>query len=287
MRDTVTSTVTMADTLRNDGIYFTEQDTTNYYLNFRQNAIVSAPQTTYVEKSETGHLGIQRFFSLEQDDGIFALLLLCFVFLAHLYKDGLVFFRENSHLIFGTRKSVNLFTKATLGDFWYNFVLVFQSILLAAIIVYAYFINKGFPLAERSSFLTIGLFIVLISFVESFKYLCYRFVGYLFDIQSSINVWLRSYMLIVEMLGLIAFIPTLLLVYADSYQDIILLLLLILFVVSRLVIFYRIILFFLQENVNSLYLITYLCSIEIIPYILLYNGLLYLYKIDIISLLWH
>jgi len=261
-----------------------ESDSSGIYMAFEKYT-----NSTTLDASETvpGYAGTSRGFSLDQMDGIFALLLICFLFLTRIYKGGFLFFKENSRLVFSSRENSSLFSETTITEFWYNIALVFQTILLTSIIIFAVFTEANDLYVPPNGFLTIVLFILSISLLEGLKYLFYKFMGYVFNVQSSVDIWLRSYIIVIEMTGIIAFIPVLIMVYSNNYHDILTIFFIILFIASRLIIFYRIIIFFLRENVNFLYLIVYLCSVEFLPYVLLYKGLTYLYKIDVISLLWH
>lgn len=233
-----------------------------------------------------GHAGNFKLFTLEQDDGVFALLLLCFLCITRIYKGGVSFFSENMRLLFSSRENINLFSQTTIREFWFNFILIFQSILLTSVILFDYFLVSNSNKIPVHSFYTITMFIVVISSFLAIKYCFYRFTGWVFGVQKKLDVWLRTYMIVIEMLGIIAFIPTLILVYSVNFQLSFIHFLIILFVISRIILFYRVSVFFLQSNVNILYLITYLCNVEIIPYILLFYFLEYLYKIDLTSLLW-
>lgn len=239
-----------------------------------------------IRQEVSGNVGNNKMFTLEQDDGVFALLLFCFFCITRIYKDSSSFFTENTRLIFSMRENVNLFAQTTIKEFWFNFVLIFQSILLTSIILFDYFLVSDENATPQHSFYTITLFIVVISLFMSIKYLFYKFVGWLFDIQTKISIWMRTYMIVFEMVGIIAFIPTLILVYSLNLQSLVFSFLVIIFIVSRIILFYRASVFFFQTKVNILYLITYLCSVEIIPYIFLFYFLKYLYKIDLTSLLW-
>lgn len=235
---------------------------------------------------KTGHVGQNRLFTLEQDDGVFALLLISFFCITRIYKDSSSFFRENIRLLFSSRESINLFSETTIKEFWFNFILIFQTILLTAIILFDYFLVSDSNIIPHHSFYTICLFIVVISSFLGLKYLLYRLIGWIFDIQPKIDIWLRTYAIVLEMVGVIAFIPSLILIYSLVYQIPVIVFFIALFTVSRIILFYRITMFFLDSSRNILYLITYLCSVEIIPYIFLFYFLEYLYKIDLTSLLW-
>ena len=233
-----------------------------------------------------GHEGNNKLFTLEQDDGVFALLLICFFCITRIYKDSSSFFRENIKLLFSSRENINLFSETTIKEFWFNFILIFQTILLYAIILFDYLLISDSNAVPPHSFYTICLFIAVISSFLGLKYLMYRLIGWTFDIQSKMEVWLRTYTIVLEMIGVVAFVPTLILIYSLSLQIPILVFFIGLFLISRIILFYRATVFFLQSSINILYLITYLCSVEIIPYIFLFYLLEYLYKIDLTSLLW-
>ena len=243
-------------------------------------------KTASLTTTAENHKGIKPHFSLERVDGLFALLLLCFLSLACIYKGRLVFFKENISFVLFSRKNINQLGETTASEFWYNFILVFQFLLMSSIFLFILFQKSDNTYIPPNSFLTLLMFILAISLFGTLKYLFYKLAGFIFDIQTSIKKWIRSYIIMLEIMGLIAFLPILFLVYANYWHGFLIIFLITLFAISRLIIIYRITLFFFQEKVNFLFSIAYLCSVEIIPYFLLYKVLLYLYKIDIISLTW-
>lgn len=242
--------------------------------------------TTEHPQLKSGHEGINKVFTLEQDDGVLALLVLCFLLFTRIFKGGFTFFKENTRLLFSTRENLNLFSETTVTEFWFNFILIFQTILLSAVILFDTFLESDEYKLPQHSFYTIVLFMFTIFLFLLFKYLLYKILGYLFDLNDQIKIWLRSCTIVLSMLGIIAFVPTLMIVYSQNFHDYLLIFFLALFIISQLILFYRIIAFFLQEDVNFFFLIAYLCGVEIIPYIILYQVLVYLYKVDLISLLW-
>lgn len=236
--------------------------------------------------NQDGHVGINKVFTLEQDDGVLALLVLCFLLFTRIFKGGFTFFRENARLLFSSRENLNLFSETTVTEFWFNFILTFQTILLSAIILFDVFLESDQYKVPQHSFYTIILFMLTIALFLSAKYLFYKILGYLFNMKERVKIWLRSCTIVLSMIGIIAFVPTLMMVYSQNFHNYLLIFFLVLFIISQLILFYRIITFFLQENVNFFFLIAYLCGVEIIPYIILYQVLIYLYKVDLIGLLW-
>lgn len=266
-----------------DDMLVVERDTSLFFSLDKLSAQNNLASEAFMSE---GHTGVAKVFSLEQDDGVFALLLVCFLLFSRIYRGSFSFFRENIRILFTDRDDIRLFSETTITDFWFNFILVFQSVLLSSIILFDVFLESDQYTTPHHSFWTIILFMVVISLFLGGKYLFYRMIGYLFNVKNKIQIWLRAYMFATEMLGVIAFIPVLFLVYSQNYHSFLIIFFIVLFVLSRLILFYKVITFFLQENINLLFLIAYLCSVEIIPYILLSQVLIYLYKIDITNLLW-
>lgn len=242
---------------------------------------------TNLKDNNEGHLGIKHIHSLDQNDGISISLLFCFMLLIHVYRKGFSFFKENIHLTLFSQTESRMSRESTASDFWYNFLLILQTTFLFSLVSFVYFLEtKTDVIHPKFPFLMVLSFTLLFLLLEVVKCLFYKFTGYIFDLQKVVSTWIRAYTFVVKITGIFSFIPALFLIYFDYYHDILFVFFILLFIFSRLIIIYRLSLFFLQKNVNFLYLIAYLCSIEIIPYILLYKGMVYLYENEIINLIW-
>lgn len=253
---------------------------------FSKNDLIEVRGDQSVETREDGHLGVLRPFSLDNTDGILILLLICFILFSRIYKGGISFFRENTRLLLSNRQSSNLFIETTITEFWFNFILLFQSILLAAIVAFDLIMESDTSTIIPNVFYVIILFVIAITIFILFKILIYRFLGYVFELEDYRKILEKAYIIVLEMLGMIAFVPTLILVYSQSTHSILMYFFIGLFVLSKIILLSKIIVFFLRQHINLLFLIVYLCSVEIIPYFILLKVLIYLYKIDLISLLW-
>jgi hypothetical protein len=232
--------------------------------------------------------GKQLPFNLEQSDSIFCLLLVCFIFFSHIYNGGISFLKENISYLFSPLKASRLYGQTTMREMLYGYFLIVQAVVLIAICIYDVFIeieNQG--QSNGRPFITIIAFIVLMTLFLGIKDILYKIIGYIFDQQKTMNFWRMTYMVSVEILGILYFIPTLLLIYSSYYHIPILAFMLILFLIVRAALFYQIIVFFINQKFNFLYLIAYLCTFEILPYIFLSIGLIYLYRTDVFNtLLW-
>lgn len=231
------------------------------------------------------HEGISLPFNLEQADGVFVLLLLCFFLFSCIYKETFVFFKENIAHIFMLQKGQEGYVgETTVKDVWYSNFLIFQTTVLISISIYSYFMENGMPVQNMTPLPTILSFIVLVLLFVAIKVLFYRLIGYVFNIEKGMKRWIDIYFTTFELLGIIYFIPTLFLIYSTHWHPFIIGFMAIVFIFTQILLFYRITIFFLKEKFNYLFLIVYLCSVEVIPYLFLIAGFIYLYEIDIFNI---
>lgn len=232
------------------------------------------------------HPGVELPFSLEQADGVFGLLLLCLLFFSHIYNGGLVFFKENISLLFSSKKYERLSGETTAKETVFRFFLIFQSLILGAICLYSFFQEKRLSEVNGlSPFLNIIGLAAILGLFLLIKIWGYKFFGHILDIKAETRTWIRMNVLIIQILGILFFIPTLLLVYSNMWHYQILLFVFVLFLVLQITLFYRIGSFFVREKFNFLFLIAYLCSSEIIPCIFLAVGLFLFYQNDVFNML--
>lgn len=250
------------------------------------NGISSAYTLDKGQVNDYRHEGVSHPFRIEQSDGIFGILLLCFVLFAQLYNGGFSFLKENMTYLFSSGKNKHVHSQTTVKEIAYTYFLIFQTVVLTSVCVYDTFIQSN-NLSEGYSnpLVSILSFILFISLFLGIKDFLYILFGYIFDMSRRMKSWRRAYITGIEVLGILYFIPTLFLVYADYYHFQIVIFMLVLFLIVQLILFYQIIIFFIKEKFNFLYLIAYLCTFEILPYIFLMIGLEYLYKNDVFNIL--
>lgn len=231
--------------------------------------------------------GIPLPFNLDQTNGTFILMLICFLFFAYIYKGSFSLLKENITLLFSFRKDHQALRNFTTRDAWYTYYLTAQFAILVSISIYDIFTEYGTNrFTEHQPFRTIVFFILLIFVFLLLKFFIYKCIGYIYSKKNEMAVFLYSQTIIIEILGILFFIPTLFLLYADYLHTEIAIFMLILFIVSQLILFYRMIVYFIREKFSFLFMIAYLCTIEIVPYIFLAAGLILLYKTDELTVLW-
>ena len=118
-------------------------------------------------------------------------------------------------------------------------------------------------------FLTLGAFVF-------FRYVIYSFRSCFFPLK--IKNWLGKYLQIVELVGILSFFP-LFLYFSARNSFVRFRLLLAIFFMSRLGIMIAVFDIFVKNKIGFFYFIVYLCGIEILPYFLLYSGLISLISV--------
>lgn len=237
------------------------------------------------------HEGITLPYTFERADSVFALLVICFFIFAYVYQGGFSLLRENLTMLFSIEKSSRRQYETTSRDVWNNYLLVFSSFILIAICVYDALATycglntETSATQDYASLLTIISFVLILVIFFLIKYLLNIFVGYVFDIKPNETGYRGANVIALEILGIIYFIPTLLLIYSDYWHLQIIGFMLISFLIVKLILFYRIIVYFIREKFNFLFLFAYLCSLEIIPYLFLALGLYLVYKMDVYNLI--
>lgn len=239
------------------------------------------------EEAQLRYDGVLMPFNIGQSDSIFGLLLLCLLFFTHICNGGFTFLKENIKLLFSSEKTQRTHFHTTANETLYSYFLVFQAIVLMSVCIYDVFIEYDPSVPEyRHPLPTILLFIILIALFFGIKDFIYAILGYIFDRKREMAIWRRTHVVSIEILGILYFIPTLLLLYAGAYSLQIIVFMAILFLIVQITLFYQIIIFFIGEKFNFSYLIAYLCTFEILPYVFLFIGLVYLYRIDDFNTLW-
>ncbi len=236
-------------------------------------------------QNSNGFLGNSLPPMLKNQDGISLTLLLCFFLICKVIQRGYRFFFEGLRLLtFQEKKDV--FNEVTIKEFWGNLFLILLPAYLLSLLAYQYFqYNDDVWRPPSHLWMTIVGFTLIIVSLLLVKYLFYELISYTFDIKEFVQKYLRSYFVLLELFGILIFVPVLVYIYAGNDQKIIILTVLILFLATRLILFSRLLAFFFNKRVNFLFGFAYLCTVEIIPYIILFLGFQFLYKEDIFCII--
>ena len=185
-------------------------------------------------------------------------------------------FIESFRTFFTVKDRGSIFNKSTMSDFESRLFLILFSIGVFSL--YAYLIlfasDNGFSLITFLKFLgaTGGFFLL--------KYLMIRIIGYVFLHPTIQKLTIESYYNVLTYLGLILFPMLILHIYLpENLKYYIAVISLILCVMASLVYTIKLFLIFFNKFASTFYLLLYLCTLEILPVVLLF----YLYNFMILS----
>lgn len=235
-----------------------------------------------------GYVGIRLWDGQIANDLLFAFLLSLLILFAIVFRNNFqqfvkmlkdaVFVRERSSFFDEGRNESSII---------FHLFMLFQAIFLCSVALFS--IGKIY--GYYGSINNEGLFGLLILFVVflfyQFRQLTNYLLGCVFIEPRKYKLWKNNYNAIMEIWGILLYIPVLLLVFIDINVTIPVILFIIFYISYRFAIIYKTIRIFHKKNSGFLYISLYLCGQEILPLVFLYEGMVYLYNFIETSTLWH
>ena len=228
-----------------------------------------------------GFSGVLLPFSQTVQSVFFLFFAFCFVIVAFWFNREGPTLAANYRNIFsgGVRRRTIFKEEITTAGIWSEFFLIFQTILILTIVFFTFFWDKGISdLSVKNKVLVfLAAFLGILLFL-SIKYLVYKLIGYVFT-EWGMGEWIEKYFRVVELMGVFVFIPAMFFVFVPEYAKIALFLLIIIFFIIMMVVFWNLLNVFAKNKVGLLNYFLYLCAIEIVPFFLLYKGVVSLVNI--------
>ena len=237
-----------------------------------------------------GYEGIRLWEDQLADDVIFSLLLCLFVFFAIVFRTHIRSFVKMTKDAFLVKERQTLFDGAVGGsNFIFRNFMTIQAIALTTMAFVA--IGKIYDWIDYTNWLSF-LWKINVLFGGVFLYyqvkqLGYYVLGYVFVDPEKYKLWKRSYNAIIGLWGISLYLPVLWLVFVKTYVMLPIVLFFLLYALSRFVIIYKTIRIFHKKSTGFLYINLYLCALEILPLVFVYEGIVYcLYNFVETSALW-
>ena len=213
-------------------------------------------------------------YSPRTDDTIALTLLVCFFLSSIALAKGKKFLSQQVKDFVLHRERTSIFDSSTAADVRYLLVLVLQTCVLSGITFFNYFHDTCPTLMDHvSSLLLVGIYVVFCLTYLLLKWLLYMFLGWTFFDKNRTNMWLESYSALIYYIGFALFPFVLFLVYFDlSFTNLIIIGSIIL-IFTKMLMFYKWIKLFFHQFGDLFLLILYFCALEIVPCLLLYQGM--------------
>ncbi|MFZ6038581.1 MAG: DUF4271 domain-containing protein [Bacteroidota bacterium] len=237
-------------------------------IHFKKDSIAYSIQSV-----ENGKVGIPRNYPLYENSLFFLIFLLCLSIFSFFYGISGGSIRNHFEEEFRRKRhSLSYREQVTAADVWADFFMIVQTILIAAMVAYKYFVQQGFVLPsieiKTIYFIGLGIFFGLFILV---RLLIYRLFGSVF-FSTDVSGLMSKYLSLIGFMGILSFVPAFIFVFVPQFSKIMLIILIIIFFISRVIIIVSVLDIFVKRRLGYFGFIAYLCGVEILPYFLLYFG---------------
>ena len=238
-----------------------------------------------VQEVDSGFEGTPISYSPRTDDAIALTLLACFFLSSIALARGKKFLSQQVKDFVLHRERMSIFDSSTAADVRYLLVLVLQTCVLSGITFLNYFHDTCPALMDHvSSLLLLGIYVGFCLAYFLLKWLLYMFLGWTFFDKNKTNIWLESYSALIYYVGFALFPFVLFLVYFDLSLTNLVIIGSIILIFTKILMFYKWIKLFFHQFSGLFLLILYFCALEIVPCLLLYQGMIQMNNILLIKL---
>ena len=237
-----------------------------------------------VQEVDSGFEGTPISYSPRTDDAIALTLLACFFLSSIALARGKKFLSQQVKDFVLHRERTSIFDSSTAADVRYLLVLVLQTCVLSGITFLNYFHDTCPALMDHvSSLLLLGIYVGFCLAYFLLKWLLYMFLGWTFFDKNKTNIWLESYSALIYYVGFALFPFVLFLVYFDLSLTNLVIIGSIILIFTKILMFYKWIKLFFHQFSGLFLLILYFCALEIVPCLLLYQGMIQMLSLIHIS----
>ena len=237
-----------------------------------------------VQEVDSGFEGTPISYSPRTDDAIALTLLACFFLSSIALARGKKFLSLQVKDFVLHRERTSIFDSSTAADVRYLLVLVLQTCVLSGITFLNYFHDTCPALMDHvSSLLLLGIYVGFCLAYFLLKWLLYMFLGWTFFDKNKTNIWLESYSALIYYVGFALFPFVLFLVYFDLSLTNLVIIGSIILIFTKILMFYKWIKLFFHQFSGLFLLILYFCALEIVPCLLLYQGMIQMNNILLIK----
>ena len=237
-----------------------------------------------VQEVDSGFEGTPISYSPRTDDAIALTLLVCFFLSSIALARGKKFLSQQVKDFVLHRERTSIFDSSTAADVRYLLVLVLQTCVLSGITFLNYFHDTCPALMDHvSSLLLLGIYVGFCLAYFLLKWLLYMFLGWTFFDKNKTNIWLESYSALIYYVGFALFPFVLFLVYFDLSLTNLVIIGSIILIFTKTLMFYKWIKLFFHQFSGLFLLILYFCALEIVPCLLLYQGMIQMNNILLIK----
>ncbi len=216
----------------------------------------------------TGFVGIPHPSLPQTETWVFVTLFLLFILFVFSLSRSSGFINDTIKNFFQVKERSSIFSKATINETRIRLILVLFSIAVLSLYLYLILYQTPNPfLFSKYAFI---LLITMLFF--GFKSLMFELIGYVFLNPSSFKMAKDSYFNIVAFLGIVLFPLMILQIYIPTlFIKTIIILSLIIGICTFILVIIKLFQIFFHKTEAFFYILLYLCTLEILPLIALYQ----------------
>ncbi len=209
------------------------------------------------------------------DTGSMALLLAALFFIAIAYHSGYKYLESFAHNIFSIKRRENLFDDHTVNDTAIMSALVANTCIMEALLMF-YGITAHFPSLAAAMHSHVCVYVLALTATALVFYLAqlmgYSLLGYVFGDRMSTKLWIGGFNATQSLLGLTLLPVVVVTMVYPATIDTTLTVAVTLYACARIVFISKGFRIFFNDIRDCLYFILYLCSVEIVPPIVIMTG---------------
>jgi len=216
-----------------------------------------------------------------------ALIVLLSIF-AYAFRTCYPLLEKMLHELVSLKERQNLFNTVTRESVFFNVFMRFQALFLCTIILFLVFSRieeDRYQDIYQMLTMFLAFFIVLI-LIYLFKRFLYYIYCRVFSSEGKYKLWNTTYHTLFYFWGILLYLPVIWLMLDREHFICALILTILFFVTLRLTTIHTKIRIIYDKNIGFLYFILYLCALEIVPLLFLYESLTYLHHIIVSSIIW-
>jgi len=213
-------------------------------------------------------------YTVHGDNILTSLLLACFLLAVYSIANARSFITRQLRNFFYIRNEGTTEFSETASELRFQMFLVVLTCILLSLLAYFYAINYiSDTFSLQSDYHLIGIFFVMFVGYFLLKALLYTIVNNVFfDGKRNIQ-WLKSFLFISSVEGVLSFPAVLIREYLDIPIENVVIYFVILFSIVKFLTFYKAYTIFFRTNVVKLQIFLYFCTLEIIPVLSLCGAL--------------
>ena len=210
------------------------------------------------------------------DSGVLCLLIGMFLLLAYNFRHYSTFLKNFGSDLLSVRRREDTFDVRTFSETGVQSSIVLVACLSEGIIINSQFEHMGMVPHGVTTFAMIGAITAIAVVYYLWQLVAYATVGYVFTDNVSSRIWMKGFNASQVLFAMLIFIPALIVLFNPGAATVIVPLGVLVYILSRILFICKGFRLFYDNFSSLIYFILYLCTLEIVPLVLIYRAVLFI-----------